>query len=773
MTNGALSPPAEKPFEIKDLEKEGCILWAKVKGFSYWPGIVTVDPMDGITVKVNENAATSSGKKASRCKVHVHFLGYGNMRAWVQETDVLKYDGKEAYDKLAARCPKSKIKDFYPTKKYARLFEKAVKVADDTLKLPQEARLKKLGLVYVLVDDDEDKSAADASTTNSTNNGHSSLPKITSGFFKTYKPVLTPASSEKPSLDVFEFDDSGDQFNVDFQLRKEEEPPVVAKAKPTVPAKTPPATKPVATKATPATKPTPAKAPPAAKPTPAKAPPPTKPTKVATKRKAPKANDPGPAPKSKVRKKQVKVTSDDKGKDSIMDLDEDKIDDEFSVGVESEDKPLLGSLIWGRMSGFPYWPCFVTKGPDGDIKRVFGKRVEYHAQFFNWNNESGWVTGSMPWCPIDQYHSKAKLACPKGPNTPEGKTWYPPARLAARWKGAVLDAQKTISLSRRQRHNSLVVRYGSLPASKITKAPPPVVSKPAPTKSTAIVKKIEKKKVASLDKACPASKKKIVFKGGIVPGKIELPKGWSYELVEGPPPALKFHSPEGIMYNGVADAIAHLLQQNCCRPTSPTQEGSGHRRHRSFSCSSLHIQEEEPSQFGWFLRYTDKMHFDTRPCGADQVGLLEGSVEYLKDGSLPPAWEVRKIRSKSLDEVIYQSSSSSSSDNKLKFKDKVSVARFLEGMGHPALEVEQLLFNYPQISRIAPRDGLLNEAADASADNHISDDPKLTQCYIDMVKLPEIFHKHPHVKVRESNNEMVISDSITDAFIAKKIIYND
>lgn len=768
MTNGAL--PQQASFEVKDFEKEGCILWAKVKGFSYWPGIVTVDPMDGVTLKVSENAAKKAA--ASKAKVHVHFLGYGNMRAWVQETDVLKYEGKEAYDKLAASCPKAKIKDFFPTKKYARLFEKAVKVAEDTFKLPQEARLKKLGLVYVLVDD-EDEKADDQKTTN---NGHaseiSSLPKITSGFFKTYKPVLTPASSEKPNLDVFEFDDSGDQFNVDFQLRTEEELPTKPKAKEAKPPAKAAAKVPAKASAKPATSVPPANSKPVAKT--AKAPPASKPKKAAQKRKAPqnKAADDQQGPKSKVRKKQVKVTSDDKGKDSIMDLDEDAIDDEFSVGSESEGKPLLGSLIWGRMSGFPYWPCFVTKGPDGDIKRVFGKRIEYHAQFFNWNNESGWVASSMPWCPIDQYHAQAKLACPKGPNTPEGKNWYPPARLAARWKGAVLDAQKTASLSRRQRHNSLVVRYAPLPRAERTSTPP-VVRKPIPQSPTKpppaappVNVQVEKKK-SPFDKACPASKKKTILKGGIVPGKIELPKGWSYELVEGQPPTLKFHSPEGILYNGVSDAIAHLLQQNCCRPTTPIQ--GGNRRHRSFSCSSLHIQEEEPSQFGWFLRYTDKMHFDTRPCSADQVGQLEGPVEYLKDGSLPPAWEVRKIRSKSLDEVIYQSSSSSS-ESKLKFRDKVSVARFLEGMGHPALEVEQLLFNYPQISRVAPRDGLCNEA---TVPTDAVDDPRVTPCYVDMVKLPEIFHKHPHVKVRESNNEMVISDSVTEAFIAKKIIYND
>ena len=130
-------------------------------------------------------------------------------------------------------------------------------------------------------------------------------------------------------------------------------------------------------------------------------------------------------------------------------------------------------------------------------------------------------------------------------------------------------------------------------------------------------------KNSELDRPCPASKKKVFLESGLNLGKIELPKGWSYELCKTDDKvlALKFHSPEGIVYDGVQNAVAHLLQQNCC-PTGTGITGQ-RRRRRSFSTSSCLKEQEDPARFGWFLRCTDKMHFNTRPYCADQVGQLE------------------------------------------------------------------------------------------------------------------------------------------------------
>ena len=177
------------------------------------------------------------------------------------------------------------------------------------------------------------------------------------------------------------------------------------------------------------------------------------------------------------------------------------------------------------------------------------------------------------------------------------------------------------------------------------------------------------------------------------------------------------------------------------------------------------------------------MHFDTRAQKSSQeTGPLEGAVEYLRDSSLPTAWSVRTIRSKSLDlEVLYQS-------KEHKFNDKVSVAEFLEGMGHPALEVEQLLLNLPRITHAVPRRQQY-EGEDESSNTtyatvilsqssveEVGNDPQLAKtvapCYIDLVKLPDIFLKYKTVSVEEQDQVMTIRDALTNAFIAKKIIYD-
>ena len=522
--------------------------------------------MEGETVQINEQYGTpqKKGIPRSRCKIHVHFLGYDNMRAWVTDDNVMPFEGKSAYDELAKKCPKHKEKDYYPTKKYQRLFEKGVKVAEDIEKLGLYARLKKLGLIYVPVPVDDDAALGGSSD-------HPVIPKIPSGggFFKSYTPVFIPKpeGSNKTSLDIFDFDENElDSLPIEFR-KNEDQKPTTAKsastpsttknssaAKSETNSSTPksaskkannttkttskqtpksatkkktPAKEPAKCESESSAKTTPKssrqtsksamkrkmaakdstdveseKSPPKkrAKKTPSKTPSKTTPKstpKRATKKqesivdpspkaKAPVKRTPGRKPKTPLTKMEngtktssttttatLKVETASDKKDIFMkDLtattvsnevrsDEFGESDDETSGGKGAKRFLLGSLVWGRMPGFPYWPCFITKSPSGVWKKAIGRRHEYHAQFFNWNNESGWISNAMPWCSVEDYHKEAKFACPKGPNTPNGRNWYPPSRLAARWKGAVFEAQKTVKMSRRIRYSTLVAHYVS------------------------------------------------------------------------------------------------------------------------------------------------------------------------------------------------------------------------------------------------------------------------------------------------------------------------
>jgi hypothetical protein len=125
--------------------EEGYLLWGKVKGYSYWPGIITVDPEDGMTV--------TGGDENKSKKYHVHFLGYENQRAWVPDRAILEFRGAESYRLLAAGAKGPRKKDFYPpSKKQREMFDKGLELAEHSLTLPPSKRLEMLGYVYVLIE---------------------------------------------------------------------------------------------------------------------------------------------------------------------------------------------------------------------------------------------------------------------------------------------------------------------------------------------------------------------------------------------------------------------------------------------------------------------------------------------------------------------------------------------------------------------------------------------------------------------------------------------
>merc|ERR1719319_1870479 len=122
------------------------------------------------------------------------------------------------------------------------------------------------------------------------------------------------------------------------------------------------------------------------------------------------------------------------------------------VSIENLDNfPRPGDLVWGRMRGFPHWPAFITESPVGSFKKE-GKppgKSNYHVQFFNWNNESGWVDSIVRFDGVDQFKNtytfyKMKLN-----------------GLVKEWNRAGIEAEQTLGLSRRERLDEYLVPYGS------------------------------------------------------------------------------------------------------------------------------------------------------------------------------------------------------------------------------------------------------------------------------------------------------------------------
>jgi hypothetical protein len=90
------------------------------------------------------------------------------------------------------------------------------------------------------------------------------------------------------------------------------------------------------------------------------------------------------------------------------------------------------------------------------------RRCDYHVQFFNWNNESGWVRNTQPWCTLEEFQAKAKTATKRlQPTSKEYKAWRPTGKILQKLTDAFNEAQRTSVMTRRERHNNYVVFYRS------------------------------------------------------------------------------------------------------------------------------------------------------------------------------------------------------------------------------------------------------------------------------------------------------------------------
>ena len=338
---------------------------------------MTRDPDEGEYVKMPQSDSPHSQFKSQR-KLHVLFLEYNNQRAWLPSSACYNYQGKNQFEEEAAKAGEKRKKDFQPGKRYQSQYERAVEYSESLLEHSNEERLESVFQKYGWVMVTEQGQPADLATSIK-----SKKRKIASELeFEATKSTdseVDPGPGPRTPPTMHRLNSSDRRSSAETAETRLD--PGLDSVETSLLSRTP--TAPIASAG--------------------------KKKRESSLVAAIALN--GDSSSDEDASDTEAGTASNSSK--IIPPTTEGTHNNKSCSVQSvggparpgEDEfPRMGDLVWGRMSGFPFWPSFVTKSPQGVCKKPGPNgKMSYHVQFFNWNDESGWVNAVLEFDGLDSF----------------------------------------------------------------------------------------------------------------------------------------------------------------------------------------------------------------------------------------------------------------------------------------------------------------------------------------------------------------------------------
>ena len=318
--------------------------------------------------------------------MHVLFLEYNNQRAWLPSSALAKYRGKQQFEQEAAAAGPSKKKDFSPGKRYQAQFDRAIEFSETLLPLVDEDRLEAVLTKYgwVMVTETENNHVKNSKpkkrkvnseceleankSTDSETDSQQSSDKVTSmhRLGSSDRRSSTEAESRlDPAVDTQDGDHDATSSSLPTKKKKRESSIMAA---------------------------------------------------IAMNGDSSSDDNQSDVEQSFSKKSKFSDQSTPKlgtmveNSPAAAPVSLSQSSTPTAKTLSDDEFPRLGDLVWGRMSGFPFWPCFITRSPQGQYKKVGANGKEnFHVQFFNWNDESGWVNAVLEFDGLDAFKMVAGM----------------------------------------------------------------------------------------------------------------------------------------------------------------------------------------------------------------------------------------------------------------------------------------------------------------------------------------------------------------------------